>query len=386
MAIYRLSAQVVSRKMGQAVTASAAYRSGARLRDDRTGASFDYSRRSGVVHAEILAPEATPGWMLDREALWNAVEAVEKRKDAQLARELQLALPHELTPEARLQLVREFVQRECVERGMVADVAIHAPHRAGDTRNAHAHVLLTMRSLTGAGFGPKERDWNAKELLETWRETWARDVNLALERAGLEARVDHRSLEAQRAEAEQAAEQAQERGDQAAAEREAARAGALEREPEPKIGPAANALERRGIETERGQLHREVLARNEDRQRLRAVLREAEKRLAAIRDRLLAVMSEQRHNLAGLWERLEQAFRRSREVQPKTSREAVRDIPRTGSGTADRDRLMGRSGQRTREPESGHPSIDRLLGRGERSGEAPRPLRTRRRDEPDRDR
>lgn len=386
MAIYRLSAQVVSRKAGQAVTASAAYRSGARLRDDRTGASFDYSRRSGVAHAEILAPVATPGWMLDREALWNAVEAVEKRKDAQLARELQLALPHELTPEARLQLVREFVQRECVGRGMIADVAIHTPHWAGDTRNIHAHVLLTMRSLTGAGFGPKERDWNAKELLETWRETWARDVNRALERAGLEARVDHRSLEAQRAEAEQAAEQALERGDQATAEREIVRAEALEREPEPKIGVVANALERRGVETERGQFHREVQVRNEERRRLRELLRETDRRLAAVRDRLRAVMAEQRRSLAGLWERLEQAFRRSREIRPEASRKAVREPSKAVPGAMDRDRLLGRSGQRANEPESSRPSVDRLLGRSEQSKESPMPQRPHSRDEPDRDR
>jgi len=160
MAIYRLSAQVISRSAGRSATAAAAYRAGVLIEDRRTGQAHDYERRSGVVHAEILAPENMPTWMMDREALWNAVEAVEKRKDAQLSREVQLALPHELDAAERLALVQDYVRQAFVAHGMVADIAIHAPHRQGDYRNWHAHVMLTMRAITVEGFGKKERAWN----------------------------------------------------------------------------------------------------------------------------------------------------------------------------------------------------------------------------------
>ena len=111
--------------------------------------------------------------------MWNAVEAIEKRKDAQLAREVQLALPHELPPRDRLELVRGFVQEEFVSKGMIADIALHAPGKEGDTRNHHAHIMLTMREVTEEGFGKKNRDWNNKGLLEHWRERWAEHQNKA---------------------------------------------------------------------------------------------------------------------------------------------------------------------------------------------------------------
>ena len=139
----------------------------------------DYSRKSGVVHSEVLAPANTPDWMTDRAKLWNAVEAVEKRKNSQLAREIQLSLPHELTPEQRKKLVFDYAQEQFVSRGMIADVNIHTPNPIGDERNHHAHIMLTMRELTGDGFHsrkstPTARSWNDKELLATWREEWAR--------------------------------------------------------------------------------------------------------------------------------------------------------------------------------------------------------------------
>lgn len=116
-----------------------------------------------------------------------------------MAREVQLALPHEMDAAGREELVRGFVQVQFVDRGMVADVAIHAPGVKGDTRNHHAHVLLTTRAVSPDGFEGKNRDWNAKDLLESWREEWADEVNAALERYDIADRVDHRSLEAQRA-------------------------------------------------------------------------------------------------------------------------------------------------------------------------------------------
>ena len=252
MAIYHLSAKVIGRKAGRSSVAAAAYRSGGRLRDERQGVEHDYSRKGGVVHAEILAPENAPDWMRDRDRLWNVVEAVERRKDAQLAREIEVALPRELDRAARLELVRGFVAREFVGRGMIADLAIHEGRARDGREQPHAHVMLTMRELTGEGFGNKARDWNAPERLVGWREAWAREANRALERAGRLERIDHRTLEVQREEARERAERERGAGRPALALVHDRDAVALDREPEPKIGPAAAALERRGIETERG--------------------------------------------------------------------------------------------------------------------------------------
>lgn len=129
----------------------------------------------------------------------------ETRKNSQVAREIRVALPAELDHGRRVELVREFCQREFVARGMVADIALHAPGRTGDDRNHHAHILLTTREIGPEGFGAKNRDWNAVEMLEGWREAWARDNNRALERCGHEERIDHRTLEAQRIEAQERA-------------------------------------------------------------------------------------------------------------------------------------------------------------------------------------
>ena len=199
VADYRLSAQIISRAKGQSSIASAAYRAAARLDDPRTGEQHDYTRKGGVVFSAVLAPENAPEWMRDRGQLWAAVEAVEKRRDAQLARELQLSLPHELDDEQRRALVLGFVQEQFVARGMVADVAIHQPGRGGDERNHHAHVMVTMRTLMGDGFSNKKPQHTATEraaALNVEREAWALHQNRALERHGHAARVDHRSFEA----------------------------------------------------------------------------------------------------------------------------------------------------------------------------------------------
>lgn len=241
MAIYRFSAQVIGRSSGRSATAAAAYRAGAELRDERTGQEHDYTRRRGVIHSEIIAPDNAPEWMKDREQLWNAVEAAERRKDAQLSREVQLALPHQLTDEERLELVRGFVRDEFAARGMVADVSIHAADAKGDDRNHHAHVMLTMRSLTDTGFGNKAREWNDEKLLEHWRESWGHSVNQALERGGHPERVDHRSYA--------------DRG--------------MDREPEPKQGPVATEMERQGRPSHAGDDRRAVQERNAERDQLK---------------------------------------------------------------------------------------------------------------------
>ena len=239
MAIYHLSADIVRRSAGRTVTAAAAYRAGELITDQRTGLAFDYRPRGGVLHAEIIAPDDAPAWMHDRARLWNGVEAGEKRKDAQLARDIEMALPHELTPVQRLDLVRGFVRAAFTGVGMVADIAIHAPcRRDADRRNHHAHILLTMRAIDidkgGESFGPKVRAWNDVALLEQWRALWAEHVNRALDLSGESARVDHRSLEAQ----------------------------GIERVAGIHLGPAVVELAARGIDTERAELAREIEAIN----------------------------------------------------------------------------------------------------------------------------
>ena len=193
MATYRLSAQVIKRNEGRSVVAAASYRAAAKLKDHRLGETFDFTRKAGVEHSEILLPKGAPAWMADREKLWNAVEKAEKRKDSQLAREVQVSLPREMNLEQQVSLVRDFVQNQMTSRGMVADVCVH--HDNPD--NPHAHILLTMRHAEADGFGKKLRpasEWYKRkdELLE-WRAEWARHVNLVLEKNGHEVRVDHRS-------------------------------------------------------------------------------------------------------------------------------------------------------------------------------------------------
>ncbi len=237
VADYRFSANVISRSKGQSSIASAAYRSAERLIDERTGEIHDYTRKGGVILSTVIAPEGTPDWMHDRAQLWNAVEAVERRKDAQLSREIQLSLPHELTDDQRQALVVGFVQEQFAARGMVADLAIHAPNAEGDLRNHHAHVMLTMRTLTGDGFGNKARDWNSPDQLAEWREQWAHHQNRELERHGHPARVDHRSFEAQ----------------------------GVDREPTQHLGPVANDMERNGKDSRIGNENRAIRTTNYDR-------------------------------------------------------------------------------------------------------------------------
>ncbi|WP_343066718.1 MobQ family relaxase [Gellertiella hungarica] len=325
--MYRFSAQVISRSSGRSATAAAAYRAGVLIEDRRTGQVHDYDRRSGVVHAEIMAPEATPAWMTDRTALWNAVEIAEKRKDAQLSREVQLALPHELDAAQRLSMVRDYVRHAFVARGMVADIAIHAPHRQGDDRNHHAHVMLTMREIAGDGFGKKDRTWNETSLIEHWRETWQDAVNQALERAGHASRVDHRNLEEQRVEAQEKAEKARAANDNAQERVFELAAIRLDRDPEPKIGHIAMALERRGEQTDRGNLWREVVAHN--------------------LDRFSAWIAVQRERLDTLWERLEKAVSWRKELVDRSegdqSRNDVTPPPQSDFPVEQRDRLLGRT-------------------------------------------
>jgi ATP-dependent exoDNAse (exonuclease V) alpha subunit len=228
------------------VVAAAAYRAGNKLRDDRLGKTQDYSRRSkGVIESTVLCPEGSPGWASNPELLWNRVEAGEKRKDAQLAREFILAVPKELDASEQFQAAVAWAQTELVASGMVAEVSLHHPKNG---KNPHVHILCTMRRLDGDKFSAKKAtEWNDVGLLSKQRESWADAVNAALEKAGRPERVDHRSLK--------------DRG--------------IDRIPEPKIGQAAAAMKRRGVEADpkRFQLVRYVKLINDMRPHVRTLER-----------------------------------------------------------------------------------------------------------------
>lgn len=219
MAIYTLHMQILGRSQNRSAVASAAYRAGEKL-VDRDGKVHDYTRKRWVEHSEIMLPPDAPAWArgISREALWNLVEATEKRKDSQLARELFVAIPRELPREARIALVREFVTDAFTRHGMTADVCFHAPPASDGAINYHAHIMLTMRPLmedSAKPFGPKNRheripsgqfrpdgkpifidsreSWNSLTMLDETRLAWEVAANRALEAAGSAARIDRRS-------------------------------------------------------------------------------------------------------------------------------------------------------------------------------------------------
>ncbi len=237
MAIYHFSAKMISRANGSSALAAAAYRSASRLHDERLDRAHDFSNKAGVVHSEVMLPDGAPEHLRDRERLWNEVEAVEVRKDAQLAREVEFALPRELDQAEGIRLAREFVKAELVGRGMIADLNVHWDVGADGLAKPHAHVMLTTRSIGEDGFGPKVRDWNRTDLLERWRESWGEHVNRRLAELDINARVDHRSFERQ----------------------------GIDLEPQHKIGPAASRRPGQGLESERLDEHVEIARSNGDR-------------------------------------------------------------------------------------------------------------------------
>jgi Ti-type conjugative transfer relaxase TraA len=196
LAIYHLTAKVISRARGQSITAAAAYRSGSALRDERYGITHNYTRNRKAAHSEIMSPAGAPAWVHDRETLWNRVEAGERRKDSQLARAIEIGLPVELSHAESVALMRDFIAQEFVSKGMIADFCIRRNH----PNNPYAQILLTLREATPSGFGPKMRHWNRKSNLLEWRAAWAERANQHLARAGHVVRIDHRTLEAQQSE------------------------------------------------------------------------------------------------------------------------------------------------------------------------------------------
>ena len=281
MAIYHCKVGIISRSTGRSSVGAAAYRAGECLTNERDGITHDYTRKGGVTHSEIMTPDNAPEWAKDREKLWNEVEKAEKSVDAQLCREVEVALPAELTPEQQRELVRDYVKENFVDHGMIADVAIHDK---GDG-NPHAHVLLTMREVDREGNwqqkckkkyeldkdGNKQRlpsgnykcrkvetnDWNKKESLERWRSGWEKTANRHLERAGHETRIDHRSLEAQ----------------------------GIDREPQIHEGRARviqkkEAKRGKTVELDRSRINREIKERNAELKKQIAAIKKVEKQQA----------------------------------------------------------------------------------------------------------
>jgi hypothetical protein len=262
MAIFHYSVKAINRSSGRSSVAAVAYRAGERLRDERTGEVYDYERREGVLHTEVFLPD---GEKLGRSELWNLVEASEKRKDAKVAREIVVALPHELSHLDQLILIRGYAQDLSRRAGWAVDVAMHAPGRAGDQRNTHAHLLCSTRiveqdEVGQYRMGAKTREWDVvstgKELVKAERQEWERQVNAMLEIAQQAVRVDCRSYETQ----------------------------GIDQVPQVHLGISACQMERQGIETERGNRNREAKALNENLVQLSEVRAEREQTQALQRD------------------------------------------------------------------------------------------------------
>jgi len=320
-----LSIKIVSRGKGKSAVAAAAYRAGEKITNQYDGITHDYTRKGGVAHTEILLPDHAPAEYADRAVLWNAVEQIEKAKNAQLAREIELALPVELSREQNIALARDYCQRHFVAAGMCADICIHDK----EDGNPHAHVLLTMRAIEPDGSWAakckkeyildesgqrialpsgeyKSRkvdttDWNDQGKAEVWRQGWAEAVNTALERQGHAERIDHRSYERQ----------------------------GVEKIPTVHLGVAASAMEKRGIRTERGDINRQVELDNKILRQLRARIN----KLQAGLDELIAeAAANQSHPipsisladvLTGILERPEEKTRRQKIGDLKTFARAI---------------------------------------------------------------
>jgi hypothetical protein len=257
MAIFHCNVSIISRSTSATtITAKAAYRAGEKIYDPTVAETFDYTRKRGVFGSEILLPAGAPAWAGDRSQLWVAVEQKEDQSTrpakAQLAREVLVALPQELDHQQKQALTRTYVQQQFVAKGMVADIAYHD----FNSHNPHAHVLLTLREITPEGFGNKNRSWNKSKLVGQWREQWAQSVNQALERAGHDTRVDHRSLKDQ----------------------------GIERAPQIHLGPKVIEMERKGIHTEVGDIYRAIAAENRSREAVRSTHTPALEAAASVKD------------------------------------------------------------------------------------------------------
>jgi len=286
IAIYHCSIKIVSRGKGKSAVAAAAYRSGEKLTNEWDGLTHDYTKKGGVVHSEILLPAHAPPAFSDRSTLWNSVELSEKSNNAQLAREVEIALPVELSREEQTRLVREYCSSQFVSKGMIADFNLH------DTGggNPHAHILLTMRPLDERGaWLPKSKkeyvldengekirlpsgryktrkvdlvDWNNRENAEVWRRAWADLANDFLAQNNRPERIDHRSYERQ----------------------------GIDQLPTVHVGVSATQMEKKGIVTERGELNRNINAANRILREIRRLVRGLKDWIAELKERKTALL------------------------------------------------------------------------------------------------
>ena len=250
MALYHFHVGQVKRSAGQSAIESAAYRAGERLYSERYGEYSDYTRKGGAVHTEILLPPHAPRGYADRQTLWNAVEAAERGKNAQLAYSFDIALQNEFTLEENIALARQYLRDNFVSRGMVADFAVHRPDKDGGIPNPHFHVLCPIRPLNPDGsWGAKQRrvyradgkfdavpttDWGRPETLEVWRTAWAGLCNAKFVEKGLPCRIDYRSYKRQ----------------------------GIEQVPTVHEGVAVRQMEARGLATDKGERNRWIRSAN----------------------------------------------------------------------------------------------------------------------------
>ena len=284
--MFHLSVKVVSRVKGRSVTAAAAYRAGALVKDDRTGLEHNYTRKRDVLASQIILPVGAPEWARDRSKLWSAAETAERRRDATVAREWEIAFPTALTADTRKALAVEYGSWLSRRYSIPIDVSLHAPSRKGDRRNFHAHLLGSTRSLGRDGFGAKTRqldDGRGYGEVVRCREEWARLCNRELVKIGAPL-VSAKSLAAQREDALAEAEHYEKaaarleswrhhdiQSARYAADQARKEAQALDREPTIHVGPAGTEMNRSGRHSRRAEENEAILARNEARRRARSL-------------------------------------------------------------------------------------------------------------------
>jgi len=260
-----LSIKTIGRSSGRSSVAAAAYRAGELIKDERTGLTHDYSHKGSVTYTSVILPPNAPIYLKNRSTLWNEVEKSEKRKDARTAREIEVALPKELSLNEHVRLLENYIRENFILHGMIADFAIHHEWDA----NPHAHIMLTTRNVNRQGFGGKNRGWDNKAYAETWRKSWADNCNRALEQNQVFERIDHRSYERQ----------------------------GIDQLATIHLGAAAHQLEKRGIKTERGKFNAEVINLNREVKRMGLeidnVTRSIQSEQKALRDMFTNYIAEQ---------------------------------------------------------------------------------------------
>ncbi|WP_288979503.1 MobQ family relaxase, partial [uncultured Parvimonas sp.] len=289
MAIYHLCIKIISRGKGKSAVAASAYRSGEKIKNEYDGIVHDFTRKGGIVYTEILLPQNAPQEFVNRSVLWNSVEKIEKSKNSQLAREIEIALPKELNREKQINLVREYVKENFVKVGMCADISLHDKNDG----NPHAHILLTMRPLNkDKTWGAKSKkeyildengekvklkngnyktrklntvDWNEQDKAEQWRKAWADITNKYLEKNSIQEKVDHRSYQRQ----------------------------GIEQIPTIHLGVSATQMEKKGIATDRGNINREIKHQN-------MILREISRRIKALLNWIRGIGKEEKAEIDNL--------------------------------------------------------------------------------------